>query len=197
MRTHASVRVVTTVCFTLLAAILGDDGAAAQGHPPLTSPITQPLTLSEAQVTEFFAAVEDLQAYSDRKQAGWKGADPSKPMAMAGAMQVSQETTAIVQKHGFKNHTEFQRVAYNASMAYAVLQEGGKEAMQKKMDQANAEQEKAMEQLRARLSPEQAEMLAAQMKTAMQAAAGMTAVPEANIELMKKYSDRMAKLGEK
>jgi hypothetical protein len=149
MSTRASVHIVTTVCFTLWAANLGYDGAAAQGHPPLTSPIAQPMTLTEAQVTGFFGAVEDLQAYTEKNQSGWKAVDPSKPMAMAGAMQVSADTTAIVQKHGFKNHTEFQHVAYNASMAYTVLQEGGKEAMQKKMDEANAEQERVMAEMRA------------------------------------------------
>jgi hypothetical protein len=195
--THRSAGVVATVFFALLVGMVSGEGAAAQGHPPLVSPMMQPMTLSDAQVTGFFGAVEDLQAYSEKNQAGWKAADPSKPMAVAGAMQVSAETTAIVQKHGFKNHTEFQRVAYNASMAYAVLKEGGKEAMQKKLAAANAEQEKAMAQLRERLGPEQAAALTAQMQQAMKTAGAMQDVPEANIELMKKYSDRMAKLGGK
>jgi hypothetical protein len=82
-------------------------------------------------------------------------------------------------------------------MAYAVLKEGGKEAMQKKLAAANAEQEKAMAQLRERLGPEQAAALTAQMQQAMKTAGAMQDVPEANIELMKKYSDRMAKLGGK
>jgi hypothetical protein len=194
MGTHQTVRVATTVFFALWVGILSREGAAAQGHPPLTSPIAQPLTLSDAQVTGFFGAVEDLQAYSEKNQAGWKGADPSKPMAMAGAMQVSAETNAIIQKHGFKNATEFQRVAYNASMAYAVLKEGGKEAMQKKMAAANAEQEKAMAQLRERLGPEQAKALSAHIQGAMKTAGDMQNVPDANIELMKKYSDRMDQL---
>lgn len=193
---HACNRLTTALAVTLLLSLFSFDTVAAQGHPPMTSPIAQPMTLTEAQVTGFFAAVEDLQTYGDSKS-GWKGADPSKPMAMAAAMQVSNETTAIVQKHGFKNHNDFQQVAYNASMAYAVLKEGGKEAMQKKLDKAKVEQEKAMEQLRARLSPEQAQMLAAQMEGAMKAAGNMSDVPDANIELMKKYSDRMAKLGAK
>jgi hypothetical protein len=82
-------------------------------------------------------------------------------------------------------------------MAYAVLEGGGKDAMQKKLDSAKAEQDKALEQLRARLSPEQVAMLSAQMEGAMKAAGNMSDVPDANIELMKKYSDRMAKLGGK
>jgi hypothetical protein len=157
--------------------------------------MTKPITLTEAQVTGFFSAVEELKAHSEKS--GWKDADPSKPMAMASALQVSNESTAILQKHGFKSPTDFQQVAYNASMAYAVLKEGGKESMQKKLDQSKAEQDKAMEQMRSRLSPEQAAMLGAQVQNAMRAAATMQDVPDANIELMKKYGDRMAKLAEK
>lgn len=195
----ACVRVRAAFVVTLLlsaSSVLVDQRATAQGHPPMVSPVAQPMTLTEDQVTGFMSAVEDLQTMADKKS-GWKGADPSKPMAMAGALQVSDETNAILQKHGFQSSLDFQRVAYNASMAYAVLKEGGKEAMQKKIDGAKAEQEKAMEQMRARLSPEQAKMLSAQLEGAMKAAGSMNDVPDGNIELMKKYSDRMAKLGGK
>lgn len=163
----------------------------------MTAPVAQqPLTLSEAQVTGFLAAVEELKASSDKK-AAWKGADPSKPMAMAGAVQTSSETTAIMQKHGFKDIADFQSVAYNASMAYAVLKEGGKEAMQKKYDKAKAEQDKALAQMRSRLSPEQAAAITAQMESAMRMAPNPKDVPDSNIELMTKYQDRMAKLSAK
>lgn len=178
-----------------LSLFLPPSPALAQGHPAMGSPIAKPITLSEAQVTGFLAAVEELKTSSEKS--GWKDADPSKPMAMANALQISKETTAILHKHGFKNHTDFQQVAYNAAMAYAVLQEGGKEAMKKKLDQSQVEQEKAMEQMRGRLSPEQAEMLSAQVQNAMRAAATMQDVPDANIDLMKKYSDRWAKLASK
>ena len=108
---------------------LGRDAAAGQGHPLPVSPVMKPMTLTDAQVGGFLAAVDELRTLS-----GWKGADPSKPMAVAQALQVSDETTAILNKHGFANHTEFQRVAYNASIAYAVLKEGGKATMRRKLD---------------------------------------------------------------
>lgn len=175
---------------------LGLDAAAGQGHPMPVSPVMKPMTLTAAQVDGFFAAVGELRAFGDKKSA-WKGADPSKPMAMAQALQVSDETTAILSKHGFANHTEFQRVAYNASMAYAVLKEGGKETMRKKLDASKAEQERAMAKLKDRLTPEQLAMLSGKLNDALQALSIMQDVPDQNVVLMKKYRDRMAKLGTK
>lgn len=188
------------VCLTLtvgLAASLSSARPAiGQGHPPMMRPVVQPLTLSEGQVTGFLSAVEELKTLSG-KQAGWKGADPSNPMAMAGALESSSETIAILHKHGFKDTSDFQRVAYNAAMAYAIVQDGGKAAVQKRYDQSKAEQDKAMEQMRAKLSPEQAAAIAAQMQSAMKMAPNPKDVPDGNIELMTKYQDRMAKLSAK
>lgn len=196
---HSSRFGARTVCLTLavglavsLAAVTP---AVGQGHPPMTSPIAQPLALNEGQVTGFLSAVEELKTLSAKQ--GWKDADPSKPMAMAGALNASSETIAILQKHGFKDQGDFQRVAYNAATAYAIVKDGGKAAVQKKYDEAKAEQDKAMEQMRAKLSPEQAAAIAAQLQSAMKMAPNPKDVPDGNIELMTKYQDRMAKLSAK
>jgi hypothetical protein len=164
--------------------------AVGQGHPMPVGRAAEPMTLTEAQLNGFFAAIDELRTLGDQT---WKGGDPSKPAAMAQALQVSNETAAIVHKHGFTNPSEFQRVAYNAALAYAVLKEGGKEAMAKKLDAAKAEQDKAMAKMREHMSPDQVQALAPVMEAAMKSAGAMRDVPDENIALMQKYRERMEK----
>jgi len=176
-------------------------GMSGMGVPAANSPagnpeITKPLVLTEAQVKGFLDAIDALRLTgSDTSKR--LGADPSKPAAFAAGMQLTAETQAILKSNGFADVTEFQRVGYNAALAYGVLKEGGKEAVAKKMAKAKAEQAKAMEQMRQQLGDEQAKVLSAQMGAGFAMAESLQDVPEENVALVTKYADRMANLSKK
>lgn len=170
---------------------LGQTAAPAGVHPGAAGEYTQPMTLTDAKLGGFFDAMDEFRALGNKTAGG----DPSRPEAFARALGVSNESDAILRKHGFADLGEFQRVAYNASMAYGVLEKGGKEAVRKKLEAAKADQARAMEKMRAQLSPEQMMMISGQMEAGMAMAGKMQDVPDENLELMKKYRERMAKLG--
>jgi hypothetical protein len=165
----------------------------AQGQPaPGVAAITQPMTLSEAQVRGFLDAMDDLKALAGTTRSG---ADLSKPAAFAEALRVSGESETIIRRHGFKDQTDFQRVAYNVATAYGVLRKGGKAAVQRELDASRAKQAQAMEKMRQQLSPEQFRAMQAQAEAGMAQAAAMQDVPDENVRLVGKYGDRMAMLG--
>lgn len=171
----------------------GMPGAAVQ-QPQVPAAITQPMALTDAKVEGFFAAMKDLEALGADANAN-VGADPSRPQAFAQGLQVSSEGMAILQKHGFEDVTEFQRVGFNAAMAHSVLEQGGKAAVDAKLKKADADQAKALEKLKQQVSPEQYEMMKGHIGGAMNTAKIMQDVPEGNVELMTKYSEQMADLG--
>jgi hypothetical protein len=167
-----------------------------QGVPGATAvdpAVTKPMTLTEAQLNSFFAAMDDFDALSKQTAKSSK-ADPSKPAEFAGALATSAEAQEILRKHGFSDPVEFQRIAYNAAMAYGVLEQGGKQALQEKLNRAKAQHEKAMQQMKQHLSPEQLEAMQGHMSAGMAMVGSMSEVPEENLVLMEKYRDRMEKL---
>jgi hypothetical protein len=166
-------------------------GGAKPGGPP--PEVTQPMTLTDAQVQGFFAAANELKALGEEAGANG-GADASNPEAFARSLRVSNQGMAILQKHGFKDPAEFQRVGYNAAMAYGIVEQGGKQAMDAKLREAETEQAKAMEEMQRQMSPQQFEMMKGHLGAAMGMAKSMQDVPESNIELMKKYGDQMENL---
>ncbi len=179
------------VALTLLTAAV--PAARAYEEPPAGDAFMRPMTLTDAKLRAFFDAVDELGALASDAAAG--SVAPTRPEAFAQALHVSGASTAILEKHGFQDATEFQRVGYNAALAYGVLKDGGKEAVAKKMAAAEAQQAAAMAKMREQLPPEQAAMIEAQAKAGMAMARGMRDVPDENLELMKKYRDRMARLG--
>lgn len=169
----------------------------AGGKPPvLASEITKPVELTDGQVSGFFAAMGDLEALG-ADAAGSTGPNPSKPEAFAAGLRVSGESMAILQKHGFTDTTDFQRVGYNVAMAYSVLEQGGKAAMDAELEKAEADQAKALAKMKEHLTPEQYKVMEQQLGQAMGTAKTMHDVPESNVELMKKYSEQMENLGKK
>jgi hypothetical protein len=144
----------------------------------------------------FFAALDEFKA-SGADAAAQGVRNPSHPAAFAAGLQAAAESTPILQKHGFKDATDFQRVGYNAAMAYTILQQGGKDAMAEKVKKAEAEQAKVLEKLKGQVSAEQYASLEQQLNTAMGAARSTKDVPDSNIELVKKYRERMENLGKK
>lgn len=202
-----------SLCACLVTAALAhtapafgaEDGAkppmpqGMQSHPGTTAPgandaavraFTKPMDLTEEQVKGFLAAMDELKAQGD-DAAEFSATKPDRPEAFARGMRFSAESDAIIKKHGFADAGQFQRVAYNAAMAYHVLESGGKDAMRKKMDAAEAKRAEAMEKLRQHLTPEQVEMMEAQLATGLAVGRSMANVPDQNLELVKKYRARM------
>src|SRR5262245_35152811 len=172
----------------------GATGAGAAGVG--AAAVNKPMVLTDSQVQSFFAAADDLQGLGGEASAFSK-TNPSQPMAYAKGMQFSSEALAILNKHGFKDGADFQRVAYNAAMAYGVVEQGGKEALNKELDAGAQQQQEAMEQMRKHLSPEQMKMMQGQMGAGMAMAGSMRDVPDQNVELMTKYRAQMEALGNK
>jgi hypothetical protein len=154
--------------------------------------IAQPMLLTDAQVRGFLDAVDELRQMGGVTAA--PRADPGRPEAFARAFRLAETAEPVLQKHGFADVTQFQQVAYNVAMAYGVLRQGGSAAVGRKMDRAQAEQERAMERMRERMGPEQAKVMEERMKAGMATARGLREVPEPNLELVAKYQDRIAKL---
>ena len=172
-------------------AWLGSSGSAlalAQGKD-LTPEVEQELDLTDAQVKAFLAATDEL-----RKAGEYTGKSPANPKSFALGLPASQEALAIVKKNGFKDISEFQRVGYNAAMAYNVARRGGKDAVKANIGKSEAQQKATLDKIRPQVKPEEFELLESQAAKSLQATKAMQDVPDRNVELMKKYGDRMAKL---
>jgi hypothetical protein len=156
--------------------------------------VQEKMDLTDAQVKGFFDAADELRAAgvtaAGNKEAG-------NPAQFARAFATSEQAVAIIKKHGFKDPTEFQRVGFNAAMAYGVVKQGGREAVNERIEKAQARQQETLERLKAQLKPEQYELLEAQISSSLKTAKTMQDVPEGNLELMKKYQGRMENLGKK
>lgn len=186
-----------------IAAMLGIVGSTAvQAQPGVPQPprgsemnpgmapeVMQPMTLTDEKVKSFFDAADELRAKA--KEAKDAGAAASNPAAAAKGTQLSAENLAIITKHGFKDATEFQQVGYNVGMARSVLQQGGKEAVKKRLDKAQAEQAKTIDKMRGQLTPEQLKLLESQGGAAVSRGRAMESIPDGNLEIVKKYEDRM------
>jgi hypothetical protein len=185
------------------AAVLGLAGSAAgqtqmgvpqaaqpprglEMNPGMAPEAMEPMTLTDEKVKAFFDAADELAAKG--KEAKGEGGSTA---ATAKGVQLSAESLAIITKHGFKDATEFQRVGYNVGMARSVLMQGGKEEVKKRLDKAQAEQAKTVDRMRGQLTPEQLKLLEGQGGAAVGRARAMENVPDANLEIVKKYEDRM------
>lgn len=175
----------------------GMDAARAAGAADAVSAVPQsmaaPALLSEAELQGFFAATKELQALG--KEAGaWADGSPTDPATFAKGMQFSAAAQSALSKNGFADPGAYQKVAYNAALAYAVLEQGGKEAMRKEIAAAEAEQQQAMAELEKQLGKDQAAALRAQMAGGQQIMQMFADVPDANITLIEKYRSQMQAL---
>lgn len=153
-------------------------------NPGLSPKVMQPMTLTDDQVKNFFDAAEEMRAKADAE----KAAGTEKP---AKGAEMSAEHLAIITKHGFKDAVEFQQVGYNIGMARSVLQQGGKAEVKKRLDKAQAEQAKTVDKVRGQLSPEQLKTLEGQSSAAISRAREMESIPDSNLDIVKKYENRM------
>jgi hypothetical protein len=166
------------------------DAAAA---PKVMAPAyTKPMPLTDEKVKGFLDAVDEIKALGPEGQKF----SPTNP-SLVKTMQFSDKTTAIIKKHGFADAIDFQHVAYNAASAYYVVKNGGREAIKKKLAASDVKRTEAMEKLKTHLTPEQLKMLETQMGAGTAAMHALAEQPDANLELIKKYSARMEALGKK
>ncbi len=175
----------------------GMDAARAAGAAHAGGAVPQamaaPTLLSEAELQGFFAATKELQALG--KEAGdWADGSPTDPATFAKGMQLSAAAQSALSKNGFADPGAYQKVAYNAALAYAVLEQGGKEALRKEIAAAEAEQQQAMAELEKQLGKDQAAALRAQMTGGQQLMQMFADVPDANVTLIEKYRSQMQAL---
>lgn len=182
-----SLAIVLMSVFGGVAAVLGQVDRTA------SAAVTRPMVLTDSQVRGFLDAMDELKPMAG----GHAGASPSRPDAFAQALQVSGESEAVIRKHGFASTADFQQVAYNAAMAYGVVEQGGMAAVRKGTDRTQAEQAAALEKMQKQMTPQQIEALKAQVAAAMARGGSLGDVPESNVELMTKYRDRMKHVGER
>jgi len=193
-------RWLTTIATATLLGLPGSALAQEQPDTPqaemnkgLAPEVEEKMDLTDAQVKGFLDASDELRKVGETANKGNKSAGDAKQLAKG--LATNEEALAIIKKNGFKDITEFQRVGYNAAMAYNVVRQGGKDAVKARLDNAEAQQKVTLERLRAQLKPEQFALLQAQAAKSLQTARAMQDVPEGNVELMKKYGHRMANLG--
>ena len=98
---------------------------------------------------------------------------------------------------GFADVADFQSVAFNASAAYYVVKNGGKEGIKKKLAESDAKRAEAIAGLKARLTADQLKVLETQIAVGTATMHSLTEQPDANLELIKKYSDKMEALAKK
>lgn len=171
----------------------------AAGQAPVPSgadaAVAQPMPLTDAQVKGFLDATDELRKLGDAVESRL-GADPSRPAAFAEAIRTNSNAMEILQRHGFDDPVQFSRVGWNSAMAYSVLEQGGPEALEKKMAASRAKQAQALAQMRQHMPPEQVAALEAQMTQGVAMAERLQDVPPGNVEVVARYRDRIAKLGE-
>ncbi len=144
----------------------------------------EPLRLGEDDVEHFVAALEDF------KRAGLEsrlGSDASEARQFAEGLRASSEAMAILQRHGF-DLARFQRVGYSVALALAAADAA---ASAPKVNEALAEVEK----LKGQVPKEQYDAMVAGAKAAAGIAEDMQNQPEGNVELVKRFRDRIERIG--
>lgn len=195
--TRTFVRLSLALLLTLPAAVASAQIKLAVTPRPdpghgLDPAVTEQVTLTEPKLKDFLEAYKALKAKSP---AGKFGGNPADAPSFARSIKVSgQDAQKILLKYKFKDPAEFQKVGYSAALAYSVLQQGGKRMVNDRIDAARLEQEKTIEEARKTFSPEQIKSLEAALTASLQLPPHIQDVPDANVELITKYKDTMAKL---
>ena len=179
-----------------LGLMLSAANVAPAQLPAMPNPqlLARPMVLSEATVERFLAATAEMKPLGDRIGA-WTGGNPLDAATRAQALAVTTESMAILRRHGFADAAEFQQVAYNVAMANGVVTEGGREGLRRKLEANKAQQDEAIEKVGRQLPPEQRAMLSAGSGSSSDPARMVQEIPDANVELIRKYSGRLSVLG--
>ncbi len=178
-----------------LAACSGSaDSATDEGNAAATPGATaalatmNPITLSESDVEHFVAALEDLQRVGVRQEKRL-GADPSDARQMAEGLRGSAEAMAVLERHGF-DLVRFQTVGYSIGLAAAAAESGRSAGS---MDSAVAN----LEKMKGQLPKEQYEAMAASLKSAGAIVEDLSKQPAGNVDLYRRYRERLERIGQK
>ena len=172
---------------------------ASEGHQPPAATRTdrsiprpaEPMALSDAKLDAFFAAAEEI-----RSSGALLGVDPTRPDELAREIGAARDADATGRKHGLAGAEELQRVAYNASLAYGALVNGGTEALRRRIEKVKVDQARTLSKMRqGSSSREQLERIAGQMRAGVAIFERMRDVPDGNPERMEKYRERLIDLG--
>lgn len=184
----------------LVAPVLGQAPAAAPAAPAAAAPASakpifaESVPLTEEKLKTMFTAVKDLRTESAKIQQPHP-LDAQKPISFAQEIVAFGGASAVLKKHGFASVAEFQKVVYSAAIAHTVNEAGGKKVLKEKISAAKKQSDAALEQLRKQLPEAQAQAIASQMTVDLLPLGDIDSVPDANLELVKKHSTEMKKLG--
>lgn len=165
-----------------------DSSSAAVSAVPAVGSVAsmQPLTLSESDVEHFTAALEELhQAGLDRNAR--LGPDASDASQLAEGMRGSAEAMAILSRHDF-DLPKFQQTAYSVALAIAADEAAGS---QPKVDDAVAQVEK----LKGQVPKDQYDAMLAAAKSAGAVVQDLQQQPAGNVEAVRKYRERLERIG--
>jgi hypothetical protein len=187
MRLRLSVGILAgVVC--LVAACGGgsessaDASSAAASAQVTLSAVPEPLKLSENDVEHWIAAAGELKALGVGLQEK-QGDSPTDLTATMISWHTNREVMAVLRKHEF-DLPRFHRVTYSVMMAAAA--DG--------MSQQSGEMEKAkvqLEAMKATMSKEMYEMMKKQQDQAMELTKQVMNQPEGNVELVRRYRERI------
>jgi hypothetical protein len=141
-------------------------------HPPLG--ITLPDSfdvLSEPRVRAGIEAMEDWKAKHD-----------------------GVSDAAILRRHGFADHADFQRVMSGVFVAYGILLRGGKDVVGRELDAMLASRELAIQAARTQRTPAEVDAMRQDLDRDRKGAATIRAMPDENLRLVERYRARLDKL---
>jgi hypothetical protein len=181
---------VTAVSAILVAAACYGGGAndyadyveevADMSPQEIMESMTKPIELNESTMENLVAAMTEMQTLGDKYEAG------SDMANMASAWSANSEGMRVLGKHGFKNPMEFQRVVASVAGAMAAVEMEGRE---EEMAKAQAQ----MEAMKSQMTEEQYNMLVASSQAAL---GGISDQPAGNVELVKKWRERLDAIGD-
>jgi hypothetical protein len=165
------------------AAQTGYDEAMRQAMQG-SARVPKVVELTDKDMTGFIQSVTELKKLGLETRVSPGATDAQN---LAHGLATNREALAVLTRNGFTLE-RFEQVTASIAYAFGALETKGKEA---EIDKARAEQEKALAQMKDKLTPEQYAM----MRTQMQASSGvldqLKDQPPKNLELAAKYRQQI------
>ena len=185
---------VSALCIALPVLWAGDAGAQTPANPyaginPMAMGGEMPAarTLAQAEVDRYLTALQALVSAGVNAERELGGMDPNDMRARATAIKYSEKMRGIVASHGFDEKT-FSEVHWNLMLAYAANEMG---QSKEEIAAAKKEQQAAMAQMKASLSPAQYEAMMQSMASMSGLMKAYEDVPEVNKQLAAKNKARL------
>jgi hypothetical protein len=158
------------LCFAVAAAALAEDAPA-----PIAR--TEMRVLSADEVERYVAALRELTELGLEPQAA---GDAPQAQREAAGMQHSQDMQQALARHAF-DAASFGDVHWNVMMAYLAE---AMSAQSEELEQARAQQQEMLAEMKQQMPPEQYEATAQAMEALLPALDAATAAPEQNRKLV-------------